>query len=100
MHISPIIFRFRSLYNLSPKVEFDNTILYVDSLPAKTTVEKGVPAYIRLDTRLGYLPRRGLDLSFGIRNLLDNRHQEFSAGLFNNKVEVGRTFYAKVAVQF
>ncbi len=93
-------FRFRSLYNVNSKVEFDNTILYVDSLPAKTNVEKGVPAYIRLDTRLGYLPRRGLDLSFGIRNLLDDRHQEFSAGLFNNKVEVGRTFYAKVAVQF
>ena len=93
-------FRFKSLLNLTSKLEFDNTVLYVDSLPAKTSVEKGVPAYIRWDTRLGYLPRRGLDISYGIRNILDDRHQEFSAGLFNNKVEIGRTFYAKVAVQF
>lgn len=93
-------FRIRSLYNVTSKIEFDNSVMYVDSLPSKTNVERGVPAYIRWDSRLGFLLRQGLDLSCGVRNILDDRHQEFSAGLFNNKVEIGRTYFAKVAMQF
>lgn len=93
-------FRLRSLYDVTSKIEFDNMLYYVDSLPGKTSTEKGVPAYVRWDTRLGYLMTKNLDLSFGIQNLLDDRHQEFSAGLFNNKVEIGRTYYAKAVLQF
>jgi len=103
-------FRIRSLVNITPKVEFDNMVFYVDSLSTKTNDsagaayatygEKGVPSYVRWDSRIGYLVNRSLDLSFGIQNILDDRHQEFSAGLYNNKVEVGRTFYGKVVVQF
>ncbi len=93
-------FRLRSFFNVTPKVEFDNIIYYVDSLASKTNFEKGVPSYIRLDTRVGYLFSKNLDLSFGIQNILDDRHQEFNAGLFNNKIEVGRTFYGKAVLQF
>lgn len=93
-------FRLRSLYDVTSKIEFDNMLYFVDSLPSKTTVEKGVPAYIRWDTRLGYLATKNLDLSFGIQNLLDDRHQEFSAAFFNNKIEVGRTYYVKAVLQF
>ncbi len=93
-------FRLRSLLNIGPKIEFDNMWLYVDSLPGRTDAEAGVPSYIRWDTRLGYLATQKLDVSFGIQNILDDRHQEFGAGLFNNKIEVGRTYYVKMALQF
>jgi outer membrane receptor for monomeric catechols len=64
------------------------------------TASAGLPSYFRLDTRVGYLPTRNLDLSIGIQNLLDQRHQEFKAGLFNNKTQVGRTFYFKAVWQY
>ncbi len=94
--------RFRSLYNISPKVEFDNYLYWVDSLPGagSNDTTPGVPSYVRVDTRLGYLYSSKLDFSFGIRNIFDDRHQEFSAGLLNKKVEVGRTYYAKAVLQF
>lgn len=96
-------FRLRSYYNITPKVEFDNMLYYVDSLPsakAVTTDEKGIPSYVRLDTRLGYLPTKNLDLSVGIRNLLDDRHSEFSAGFYSARAEISRTFYFKAVWQY
>ena len=92
--------RLRSLYNVNSKLEFDNMLFYVDSLSGRIAAEESVPSYIRWDTRLGYLATRNLDLSFGIQNILDDRHQEFGAALFNNKIEVGRTYYMKAALQF
>jgi iron complex outermembrane receptor protein len=93
-------FRLRSNYNITPKVEFDNIFYYVDSLPlsGSTTGVNGVPSYTRLDTRIGYMLKENVDLSFGIQNITDNRHQEFGNALFSNKTEVGRTFYFKVAL--
>lgn len=96
-------FRLRSYYNITPKVEFDNMLYYVDSLPsakAVTTDKKGIPAYFRLDTRLGYLPTKNLDLSVGIRNLLDDSHSEFSAGFYSARAEISRTFYFKAVWQY
>jgi len=96
-------FRLRSYYNITPKLEFDNMIYYVDSLPSAkgvVTDEKGIPSYVRFDTRLGYLPTKNLDLSVGIRNLLDDRHSEFSAGFYSARAEISRTFYFKAVWQY
>ncbi len=97
-------FRLRAFYNVTPKIEFDNTIYYVDYLEGRNdgagTIEEDVPSYVRWDTRLGYLATRNLDLSFGIQNILDDKHNEYGPGLFNNRIEVGRTFYVKAALQF
>lgn len=103
-------FRFRSLLNLTPKLEFDNMFFYVSSLTKSGSSNSstagykhyntGIQPYTRWDTRLGYLVNKNLDLSAGVQNVLDNRHQEFTAGLFNNTVQVGRTYYLKAALQF
>jgi iron complex outermembrane receptor protein len=103
-------FKLKSFYNITSKIEFDNILYYVDNLPTAgptaatsngvMSASTGIPAYFRLDTRVGYLPTRNLDLSIGIQNLLDQRHQEFKAGLFNNKTQVGRTFYLKAVWQY
>jgi iron complex outermembrane recepter protein len=100
-------FKLKSFYNITSKIEFDNILYYVDNLPAGGTSgsgggdyrSKGIPSYFRFDTRIGYIPTRNLDLSIGIQNLLDQRHSEFKAALYNNRTEIGRTFYFKLVWQ-
>lgn len=95
-------FRLRANYNINPKIEFDNIVYYVDSLPlsGSTTGADGVSSYVRLDTRLGYLLTSDTDLSIGIQNITDDKHQEFGPGTLANKTEVGRTVYFKAALRF
>ena len=96
-------FRFKMFYDITPKIEFDNMVYYVDYLKSRRapgTNEADVPSYIRWDTRLGYLMSRNLELSFGVQNILDDRHNEYGPGLFNNRIEVGRTYYGKAVLQF
>ena len=96
-------FRLRSYYNITPKIEFDNMLYYVDSLhsaKASTADHKGIPSYVRFDTRLGYLPTKNLDLSVGIRNLFDDKHSEFSASLYSVRAEISRTYYFKAVWQY
>jgi len=94
--------KLRSFYNITPKIEFDNILYYVDNLPTAGATYRttGIPCYFRFDTRLGYLPSRNLDLSVGIQNLLDHGHREFKAALYNNQTEIGRTFYVKAVWQY
>lgn len=96
-------FRVRSYYNITPKIEFDNMLYYVDELPlAKTssTDPSGIPAYFRFDTRIGYIATKNLDFSFGIKNLFDDRHSEFKAASYNVRTEIARTYYMKAVWQY
>lgn len=98
-------FKIKSFYNITPKIEFDNILYYVDELSssgAHANIGQAghIPAYVTIDTRLGYLPTRSLDLSVGIKNLLDQRHSEFKEGLANTRTEVGRTVYARIVWQY
>lgn len=98
-------FNLRSNYNITPKIEFDNMLYYVDSLPGSGTARTSagflsVPAYIRFDTRIAYLPVKNLELSLVGQNLTDEKHQEYRAALFNNQTEIGRAFYFKVLYGF
>ena len=97
-------FKLKSFYNLTSKIEFDNILYYVDKLKTGTanyTNSTGhIPSYFRLDTRIGYLPTKNLDLSVGVQNLLDQRHSEFKKALFNRQTEVGRTAYVKMVWQY
>lgn len=65
-------FQLRSQLDLPGKTEFDTSIYYVGKL-----VDQSVPAYTRLDLRLGWHPRKSLDFDLIGQNLLDPRHLEF-----------------------
>lgn len=104
-------FRLRSFVNLTPKIEFDNSIFYVGGLTKSGSyaysassqslaMSNGTPSYIRLDTRLGYLATKTLDLSVGVQDLLDQVHSEFKAALYSRQTEIGRTIYAKLVWQY
>ena len=91
-------FRLRSNYNITSKVEFDNYLYYVDSISNSPGNYKA-PAYIRLDTRIGYLPNEKLEFSLVGQNLIDKKHTEFGPTL-NNQIEIGRAFYLKAVIKF
>jgi len=96
-------FNARSYVDLTHDVQWDTMLYYVDHLP---TVSDGfggmvtVPAYTRLDMRLGWSPMRGLDMSLIGQNLLQSQHQEFSPFVYQTPEEIGRTVLAKATLRF
>ncbi len=87
-------FNIRSLYNITPEIEWDNTVYYVDNI-------LGVPAYVRADSRVGW--KMNQDVSFDLvgQNLFDDVHPEFSPLLHSTQAsQIGRSVYGKVTVNF
>jgi iron complex outermembrane receptor protein len=78
----------QSWFDLPANLEFDATLRYVDRLPLPQT-----PDYTTLDLRLGWRPRNDFEISIIGRNLLDDTHPEFRAGVSR---EVGRSVYLMV----
>jgi len=96
-------FNIRSYVDLPHSLQWDTMVYYVDSLP---TVGDGfgntvsIPAYTRLDMRLGWTPMQGVDVSLIGQNLLQAQHQEFTPFLYQNPEEIGRSALAKVTLRF
>ncbi len=65
-------FQIRSNLDISKRLQFDSALYYVSSLP---TVD--VSAYARVDARLGFRPRKDLEISLAGQNLQGGRHVEF-----------------------
>ena len=63
----------RSYYNVTRDLELNASATYVDNLPVGD-----VPSYVRVDLGLTWHAKPGLELTVGVRNLLDDRHLEFS----------------------
>jgi iron complex outermembrane receptor protein len=86
----------RSNLDLPYNLELDNSLNYVDHLGTGD-----ISSYLRLDARLGWQPTESIDVSIGIRNLLDDDHAEFlgsSGGLI--KTEIERSIFAKITWRF
>jgi iron complex outermembrane receptor protein len=74
----------RSLIDLPRNFEWDTTAFYVGRL--RDGGDGPVPAYVRLDTRLGWRPKPSLEFSIAGQNLLTPLHAEF-----HNAYEVRRS---------
>jgi len=86
----------RSYLNLPRGLEFDTAVYYVSHLS-----NFGVPAYTRLDCRLGWRPTESVEISIAGQNLLDKRHPEFgSSRQFANATLVKRSVYGKLTWRF
>ena len=89
-------FQVHSYLSLPHKVEFDTGLYYVSPLSAQF-----LPAYTRVDTRLGWRPSQGLEFSLGLQNLLQPRHVEFiSPSEWGQHAQVGRSAYGKITWRF
>jgi iron complex outermembrane receptor protein len=86
----------RSAMDLPGALEFDLWFRYVDELPSLD-----VDDYITLDARLGWHPRKNLEISVVGQNLLDNQHLEYKPEFLDTApTEVEHSIYAKITWQF
>ncbi len=89
-------FQVRSLVDLPHHLEWDSTLGYVSKLAAGT-----VPAYARLDCRVGWRVGEFVELSLVGQNLLTPRHSEFSDTFYPlNYTLVERSVFGKVTWRF
>jgi iron complex outermembrane recepter protein len=89
-------FYVRSSIDLPKHFEHDFDVRYTDRLPGLN-----IPSYYSVDTRLGWRPTAGLELSVGSQNLLNKRHLEFVPDFINTSpTEVKRTVYGSVTWRF
>jgi iron complex outermembrane receptor protein len=87
-------FQVRSALNLPHHFEWDSSLEYVGRVAA------GIPAYTRVDTRLGWRVNEHLDVSAVGQNLLSPRHAEFPDDVGVNHTLVARSIFAKVTFKF
>jgi iron complex outermembrane receptor protein len=89
-------FQVRSLLDLPHHLEWDNTVGYVSKLAAGD-----IPAYARLDSRLGWRVGESVEFSIVGQNLLTPRHAESSGGTYpTNYTLVERSVFGKVTWRF
>ena len=72
----------RSSHNLGPDTELDAMLRRIGKLP-----NPEVPEYTALDLRLAWRPRRTLEWSLTVQNLLDRFHPEFNAAPARSEIE-------------
>ncbi len=87
-------FNIRSYLNLPYNLEFDS-IYYFTS----RNDSRNVKAYSRLDLRLGWKPRKNLEISLVGQNILDDQHSELNE-LLEADSETERSFYGKFVFKF
>lgn len=84
-------FQVRSNLDLPYGLEFDTALYYVDSL-----IGQRVASHVRLDTRFGWHLSENLDVSMGLQNILEPRHEEFGSGRGVNATEVERSIFGQI----
>jgi iron complex outermembrane receptor protein len=84
-----------SFLDLPYSLQLDGAVYYVSKLG-----RSGVPAYTRVDLRLGYSPVKPIDLSFGVQNLFGPARREFTDTSFAIPTKVERSFYGKITWRF
>ena len=87
-------FQIRSALRLPHHFEWDGSIDYVGRLLA------GIPAYTRVDTRLGWRINGRLDVSLVGQNLLSPRHAEFPDDVGVDHTLVARSVFLKFTFEF
>lgn len=89
-------FQIRSELDLPHRLEWDSTLEYVDKLPAGD-----IPAYARLDSRVGWRAGENVELSLVGQNLLSPRHAEFADFYYPvHHTLVERSVFGKVTWRF
>ncbi|HNR14050.1 MAG TPA: TonB-dependent receptor [Thermodesulfobacteriota bacterium] len=90
----------RSLMSLSPQLEADLWLRYVDNLS-----DLDIPSYVSMDLRLGWRISDAVEISLVGQNLLDNHHPEFPGFeqiliVAADSAEIERGYYGKITLRF
>lgn len=84
----------RSSHDLSETTQLDLNAYYVDSLAGTAH------SYIRLDTRFGWRPRPGVDISFVVQGLFHDDAAEFGQSQFGGQTDVETAAYVVASWKF
>lgn len=84
------LFTIHNSVDLARNVDFDLIFRYVDDLPSPY-----IPSYLVMDVRLAWFPQDNLELALVGRNLLDDKHPEFTT-----LREVQQSVYASLTWRF
>ena len=85
----------RSALDLTHGWSLDTELYYVDELS-----DLDIPAYTRLDIRLGWQLRTDLELSLNVENLLDDRHLEYGQRNDIIPAQIPRLIYGQMTWRF
>lgn len=86
----------RSSVDIRDNVQFDAWLRYVDNLP-----DLNIPSYVTLDLRLGWKPRKNMEVSVVGQNLLDSQRPEFISEIVDTRgTEVQRGVYVNMKWTF
>ena len=89
-------FSLRSALDITPNLQLDLWLRYVDALPALD-----VPSYTTLDARIAWKPLNDVEISVVGQNLFQSSHAEWGADRDNHSPsEVERALYGKIAICF
>jgi iron complex outermembrane receptor protein len=88
-------FQLRSYLSLPGRTELDAAVYREGAV-----TDGAIPAYTRLDIRLGWRATRRLEFSLAGQNLLQGRHEEFAPLFFRTQTEVPRTVYVRATAAF
>ena len=88
-------FQFHAFHSPADSVDLGASLYYVDSLPSLN-----VPAYTRMDARIGWRIQRDLELGLTGRNLLDPAHPEFVNASGPRTGEVPRSIFGAATWRF
>ena len=83
----------RSAYEVTEGVTWNTSFYYSDAMPAIN-----IPAYGKLDTNVAWTPADTWEIIFGIDNITDDYHQEYSQQLFGVPTEVPRLYYVTLKI--
>jgi iron complex outermembrane receptor protein len=84
-----------SRFNLSKKIEIDNSLYLVDELSSFD-----IDSYARFDTRFAWRPSNNVEISAVAQNIFDKNHGEFTPFLFSGASDVGRSAYLRLDINF
>jgi outer membrane receptor protein involved in Fe transport len=87
------MFNTRFAYMLTDALTWNGSAYYTSDLP---TINIG--DYTKVDTNLSWAAFQQADIIFGIDNLTDSSHQEYSPQLYGEWEEVPRLFYVTLKI--
>lgn len=86
----------RSLYNITPSLEYDVSLYFVDSIDRLNN-----PSYADLTVRLGWKPFKPLTLEAIGSNLIDNKYKGFRDEIYDRaQNRVRRALYCRITLEF
>lgn len=94
---------FRGAFDITPEVNFDVWVRYVDSIEAVNTLfspARKVNSYIALDLQLAWKPMSDLELSVVGQNLNNANHTEYIEEVFAYPKQLERSVYGKISWRF